>query len=596
MAGILDLIDAPKDSLYGLLNKSGNADDVLNSVPGYGMRAPDDPYAALDKKQKEEIARKAALGVFDTGGKPDPMAGLANSSLLSPGALPFGSLAPSAPPSTYGGMIPVGGAPPASASVQPQAVAPTPVPMPQPRPAEAPPRVLPPAVADAQASAPAQQQGAPASLAATPAAAPAAQEPSIFSRVGDKINQNANLLIGLGAGMAGAPSIGTGISRGLTGASAGSQLDQKQAMQQGAIGPTYRALVSAGVPPQQALAAVYNPTILKSVTENYLGDRKAEIKSIKSKDMFGNETERLVSVNPYTNESKDVTLGGAKSSAGGLSAGGTNAVLAPGVTMDNFNHAAVGDEYLKQFQPEIQDAAKSYLAGQVLPTGRQGQAQAIKIVAQKYGADMGIPADDTAINQRRQWATSLGNTQSGVGLQSKGFQQGLEHFSKLSDNLVKMNLSNGLGIEPVAGMVNAAKNLTTEQQELVHKSDVIGQALSREMGNLFSKNGGGVHEAAETKKNVSNSTMSSKAAAGSLEAIDELMQGGLKTLEQRRDELFPAGNAPKGSQFMGPEQQAALEHIRNNIAILKGEKAAAPSSATVAPAAALPAGWSVQVR
>jgi hypothetical protein len=151
----------------------------------------------------------------------------------------------------------------------------------------------------------------------------------------------------------------------------------------------------------------------------------------------------------------------------------------------------------------------------------------------------------------------------------------------------------------VAGIINSAKNLTTDQQELVHKSDVIGQALSREMGNLFSKNGGGVHEAAETKKNVSNSTMSSKSAAGSLEAIDELMQGGLKTLEQRRDELFPTGNAPKGSQFMGPEQQAALDHIRKNIAILKGKQPADASpaqAASVAPTATGPNGHKIVVQ
>ncbi len=205
----------------------------------------------------------------------------------------------------------------------------------------------------------------------------------------------------------------------------------------------------------------------------------------------------------------------------------------------------------------------------------------------KYGTDVGMPPDDASIGQRKQWSSSLGNTQNGVGLQAKGFQQGLEHFSKLSDNLVKMNLSNGIGLEPVAGVINSAKNLTTAQQELVHKNDVIGQALAREMGNLFAKNGGGVHEAAETKKNVSNSTMSSKSAAGSLEAIDELMQGGIKTLENRRDELFTNGNAPKGSNFLGPAQQEALDHIRSNIAILRGEKAAAaaqPAASAKAPA------------
>lgn len=502
-----------------------------------------------------------------------------------------------APPVTIPAAAAPGAAPDASA-------APASVPLPVPRPpgADAP---VPPAT---DLSSRGRGPGAPVAI-APPAAAAAAADPdetapatpaarspspysmpSILDKITTSLGNNSNTLLALGAGFAGAPNIGQGISRASAAAIPARAADIKQSLATTTQYASAKAMQDAGVPASLARAALGNPEIMKSVVTNYFGDRKAEIQKISSTDAFGNKTERLVAVDPYSHKATDVTTGaggaGAPPATGAGAGGAGGFTYAPGVTPENFDHTKVGEDYIAQFSPELQDMAKNYLQTGNIPTGRQSSAQMIKQIATKYGNDVGMPADDSLITQRKEWSKSLGNVQSGVGLQTKGLQQGLEHFSKLSDNLVKMHLSNGFGFEPIAGAINSAKNLTTDQQELVHKSDVEGQALSREMGNLFSKNGGGVHEAAETKKNVSNSTMSSKAAAGSLEAIDELMQGGLSTLENRRDELFPKGNAPKGSTFMGPKQQEALARIRNNIAILKGEKAAAPEApaAMAAPA------------
>lgn len=481
------------------------------------------------------------------------------------------------------------------------------VPMPAPRPpgANAPPpappgpplSLAPPALAHAQAD---DDEGPP------PAAGPKSPTspydlPSIldklksgFGGIATTLGNNSNTLMALGAGLAGAPTAGIGISRAAAAAIPARAADIKQTTDlQGRAGLT-KALVDAGVPVQQAIAAQANPELQKALIQSYITDRGKEVIKLKSKDAWGNEVEVPYIQNKYPKDGEPVLTPAFKSPGGGASNAPGNQnpsgsmSFAPGVTAENFDHTKVGEDYLNQYSPEMKDWVKNYLSGNGMPTGRQASSQMIKAAAMKYGTDVGMPPDDASIGQRKQWSNSLGNTQNGVGLSAKGFQQGLEHFSKLSDNLVKMNLSNGMGLEPVAGVINSAKNLTTAQQELVHKNDVIGQALAREMGNLFAKNGGGVHEAAETKKNVSNSTMSSRSAAGSLEAIDELMQGGLKTLENRRDELFPNGNAPKGSNFLGPAQQAALDHIRSNIAILRGDKAAAaaqPAASAQAPAA-----------
>jgi hypothetical protein len=298
MAGILDLFTQPAGSFYGgLLNTGDNTPNYAGLNPDAGdtdalataLKGKNDPFEDLDKKQKEDVAKEAAkqaaLGVFATGAPPVPQAGVSGQQVMQPG--PFGSLAPMAPQQ-----------PVASPAAPP--VAQGPVPIPQPRPAASP-AVPPAAPQQDQAAIPPNAQPTQGQL-PPQQAAPQPQEPSFLSKIGDKLNQNSNLLIGMGAGFAGAPSIGTGISRGLTGAEAGSQIDTKQNMLGTSQSAMYRAFMDAKVPPKLAIAALYDPEIRKSVTENYLSDRKGELKDI----TLANGTKMSVLHNPYTNSVTDL--------------------------------------------------------------------------------------------------------------------------------------------------------------------------------------------------------------------------------------------------------------------------------------------------
>jgi hypothetical protein len=95
--------------------------------------------------------------------------------------------------------------------------------------------------------------------------------------------------------------------------------------------------------------------------------------------------------------------------------------------------------------------------------------------------------------------------------------------------------------------------------------------------------------------------MSGPAAAGALESTVKLMEDGLKTLEQRRDELFPGSEKPRGSNFKGDAQEAAIEHIKKNIAVLRGEQSAdsatpAASATPAVPTATGPNGHKIVVQ
>lgn len=149
----------------------------------------------------------------------------------------------------------------------------------------------------------------------------------MLGKVWKGIQSNSGLLMGLGAGMLGAPSWATGLSRGTAGAAAGAQQDYKMNLQTGSQEQLYRALVSAGVPPQQAVAATTNPELAKTLMTNYLTDRKSEVKVVK--DSLGNE--RLVAVNPYMSQDQLDKLN--KEGPGGVGGGATDLTHMP-ITID----------------------------------------------------------------------------------------------------------------------------------------------------------------------------------------------------------------------------------------------------------------------
>lgn len=118
--------------------------------------------------------------------------------------------------------------------------------------------------------APAPGQGAPPAM---PGAAP--EGGGIMNFLGD----NSALLLALAGGFAGAPSIGTGMRRAFSNAAPvqaqREASDRATQTQTQTMDRTYRDLIAAGVPPNQALAAARNPVILKEVADKYLGKDSA---------------------------------------------------------------------------------------------------------------------------------------------------------------------------------------------------------------------------------------------------------------------------------------------------------------------------------
>jgi hypothetical protein len=93
--------------------------------------------------------------------------------------------------------------------------------------------------------------------------------------IGDRfingLGNNSNMLMGAGAALLS----GEGFGGGLRGAMTGSALDKKNSTEQAGQIATYKALIGRGMSPNDAMAAVLNPEIMKTVAAQTYGEKKA---------------------------------------------------------------------------------------------------------------------------------------------------------------------------------------------------------------------------------------------------------------------------------------------------------------------------------
>lgn len=108
--------------------------------------------------------------------------------------------------------------------------------------------------------------------------APASEGPSRWQRIGDEINRMGPMLMAMGGGMAGAPSLAEGISRGLTAgapyAAARQKREEDLALQREGQNATARWLLAKGAPAEEVAAAIRSPELLKAMIGRY-GETKA---------------------------------------------------------------------------------------------------------------------------------------------------------------------------------------------------------------------------------------------------------------------------------------------------------------------------------
>jgi hypothetical protein len=130
-----------------------------------------------------------------------------------------------------------------------------------PRPAAAPPPIPP-------ARAPSFPAAPPTPAAAATPGLPPDPTNTISPALANPLASHAATLMALGAGIAQG-----GIGRGLAMASGAAENERNRQAQQMSFFQTYKALTDGGVPQEEALAAVLNPSLMRSLAAKYLGPR-----------------------------------------------------------------------------------------------------------------------------------------------------------------------------------------------------------------------------------------------------------------------------------------------------------------------------------
>lgn len=381
---------------------------------------------------------------------------------------------------------------------------------------------------------------------------------------------------------AGLQSLGHGGS--IIGALTGNRTDPQSIAQQNLTGQ-YQAvrqtLLQSGLSPQEAnskaMLAVMNPEAGKTILSEALTNREkwGEIGT----DALGNKQMGFINERDQTVNGKPLGAEGAASSG---SAGG---FLAPGVKQ--IDSSLQGQDYLKQFSPEVQAAVQNYVDGKSTPTGnpRKGFTQTVKMIAQKYGADTGQSVDDATYSARRTMRNQLSSSApASLGGQINIGNTAAGHLADLSQKAIELG-NVDTGIAPLTAAVNGVRGLGTEQAAKMEALKGAAQHYGQEITKFYAGSPGGTAERDRFIESV-NGARSPKELAAILATEGELMRSRLDALGgQIRGVLGEEG--AKEYPVLRPDGQAALAKVEQNVSRLKGGQAA--------PSGGIPAGWSVKV-
>jgi len=319
---------------------------------------------------------------------------------------------------------------------------------------------------------------------------------------------------------------------------------------------------------QKAMLAVLNKEAGQTLINEALTSKEKYTKT--GTDAMGNETYGFVNDREQTVNGKPISASDNQASAG---------FLAPGVKQ--MDSSLTGQDYLKQFSPEVQAAVQNYIEGKSTPTGnpRKGFTQTVKMIAQKVGADTGQQVDDTTFAARRQMRNQLSSSApSSLGGQINIGNTAAGHLADLTQKALELG-NYDTGIAPLSHAVNAARGLGTEQAAKMEALKGAAQHYGQEITKFYAGSPGGVAERDRFIESV-NGARSPKELAAILATEGELMRSRLDALGgQIKGVLGEEGT--KQYPVLRPDGEVALKKVEENVSKLKGGGAEASKPAGI---------------
>lgn len=365
---------------------------------------------------------------------------------------------------------------------------------------------------------------------------------------------------------------GNGIIPGLVdaiqGASTGQRTDPR-GLQQQSIQATYQALRQSGVPEGVAVAAAYNPEVLKTIAPQLYTKPTLTESGV---DPLSGQKSFIWAQPDKMTVSPAVAAGAAPGSPGGAPPN-INAMV-DGIATARAQGASQ-DQLLQQVPTQYREYVSSLLAGKAIPgnLGRPGPARAA-IMTLAHSVDPSF--DETALLRRETFARQMGqSTPNSIGGQRILTNTSLGHLGTVAEKASDLgNVDTWLA--PLGQTINAVRGLTTAQQAKVTALNEAADRAAGEIGKLYSgSSGGGVSEREQTRSRFGGSATSASLASA-LETSRELIHSKIEALQSQYVDAY-GPNAPP-LKFLNKEGEAALQKIDAAIAKLRGQ--AAPGGTT----------------
>lgn len=359
----------------------------------------------------------------------------------------------------------------------------------------------------------------------------AAPSGSLLDRVSNGLNNNSDLLLALGAGFAGAPSLGEGMHRAFTNASSFSGRNQ-----------TIDALMSRGLPQDMARAAASNPAILQQLLPGMFGPKQLKFTQI-GEDMMGNK--RYGFVDEVRGQTYDHNGNPISPTSGG---GSSNIpVGADGMPLQ-------GQElltHLEKSNPEVAAALKDMHEGKLNPNARNIQKLA-PMAALVY------PDFDATQYPVR---VALRKSYSGGG---KDFQevQALNtvsgHMGRLMDSADALDNST---FKPINNVRNWWSDHISDNPKLVRfRNDLV--TTSNELAKAY--HGGHVTDAAYGAFNKAiNDAQTPEALKAAIGEISALLKSKIEAKESGYRQGLQGAALPEDYRALNDEAKAAYNRIND---------------------------------
>jgi hypothetical protein len=342
------------------------------------------------------------------------------------------------------------------------------------------------------------------------------------------------------------------------------QRSDPEGMKQQNLKAQYDSLVPL-LGPQKAMLAVINPEAGKTLLSEALTNKEKFQQT--GEDSFGNKTFGFVNDREQTINGKPIGSG---------DTGGSASFLAPGVKQ--IDSTLTGKDYLGQFSPEVQAAVQNYIDGKSTPTGnpRKGFTQAVKMIAQKVGADTGQSVDDATYAARKTMRNQLSSSApASLGGQINIGNTAAGHLADLSQKALELG-NVDTGIAPLSGWVNSVRGLGTEQAAKMEALKGAAQHYGQEITKFYAGSPGGTAERDRFIESV-NGARSPKELAAILATEGELMRSRLDALGgQIRGVLGEEGAAQY--PVLRKDGQEALAKVEQNVAKLRGGQSVSSTS------------------